>query len=354
MERTAKIDAARAAASGEQLAIGETAASPLVGDAPVLRPTASLSAATHPTVSHPAVAHPAASRPASSLAATSQSADSQSQYPLQVDKLPPFDVVEGRYRCRFARSAAELDRTLRLRYEVFNLELHEGLRASHLTGLDRDRFDAQCHHLMVEEIASGEVIGTYRMQVAGMARGGSGFYTAGEFQLDAWPREVVDRAVEIGRACVAAEHRRSPVLLLLWKGLVAYGLFNDKRYFFGCCSIPSQDVDEAARVSRYLEHHGFMSADLSVEPQPAYALRDSVRVAGWESTKIPKLFRTYLRYGAKICGRPAIDREFKTIDYLALVDLYGVDPVRVLQQFELDMRAQVAESRDAEPPSAEA
>jgi putative hemolysin len=37
--------------------------------------------------------------------------------------------------------------------------------------------------------------------------------------------------------------------------------------------------------------------------------------------KIPKLLRAYLSIGGKICGPPALDRRFKTIDFLTLVDL---------------------------------
>ena len=33
------------------------------------------------------------------------------------------------------------------------------------------------------------------------------------------------------------------------------------------------------------------------------------------------LLMGYLSLGAKICGAPAIDREFKTIDFLTLMDL---------------------------------
>jgi putative hemolysin len=35
-----------------------------------------------------------------------------------------------------------------------------------------------------------------------------------------------------------------------------------------------------------------------------------------------KLLRAYLVIGAKICGPPAIDREFGTIDFLTLLDLH--------------------------------
>jgi putative hemolysin len=37
--------------------------------------------------------------------------------------------------------------------------------------------------------------------------------------------------------------------------------------------------------------------------------------------QIPKLLKTYMAIGARICGRPAWDREFGTIDFLTLLDL---------------------------------
>jgi len=53
---------------------------------------------------------------------------------------------------------------------------------------------------------------------------------------------------------------------------------------------------------------------------------------GDASDKVPKLLRTYLAVGAKICGPPAIDREFKTIDFLTLIDLETLHP-RVRARF---------------------
>jgi putative hemolysin len=37
--------------------------------------------------------------------------------------------------------------------------------------------------------------------------------------------------------------------------------------------------------------------------------------------KIPKLLRTYMAIGARVCAPPAWDREFGTIDFLTLLDL---------------------------------
>jgi len=51
-----------------------------------------------------------------------------------------------------------------------------------------------------------------------------------------------------------------------------------------------------------------------------------------EMTRPPRLFRAYLEISARLCGPPAIDREFKTIDFLTLIDLARL-PDRVRTRF---------------------
>src|SRR5438132_905006 len=63
------------------------------------------------------------------------------------------------YLARMARSADEVRAAQRLRFEVFNLELNEGLAESHFTGLDIDPFDAVCQHLVVENVPTVEIVG---------------------------------------------------------------------------------------------------------------------------------------------------------------------------------------------------
>jgi len=79
--------------------------------------------------------------------------------------LPPQEKFsDARYEVRFVQNAAELDAVLKIRFNVFNLELGEGLNESYLTQRDQDEFDLTCHHLIVVDKKNEEVIGTYRMQ----------------------------------------------------------------------------------------------------------------------------------------------------------------------------------------------
>ena len=152
-----------------------------------------------------------------------------------------------------------------------------------------------------------------------MARGGAGFYSAAEFDIEALGDALLDRAVELGRACIDREHRNTRVLYLLWRGLAAYMLAGGYRWFFGCCSLTSTDPREGHRLHRKLGESGMLDEHHEVSVQPAY--RCAGADDGGPAPRVPKLMRMYLAYGARIASGPALDAEFGTIDYLALFDL---------------------------------
>jgi putative hemolysin len=241
-------------------------------------------------------------------------------YPVSPGSLPQASFTSGSYRLEFARTEEALDEILRLRFQVFNLELGEGLTESFVTERDEDDQDRVFHHLLIRSLKTGSVVGTYRMQTPAMAAEYAGFYSAGEFEVDALPEEVLADSVEIGRACVAKDHRNGRVLHLLWRGLASYLTWNDKRYLFGCCSLTSQDGALGDRVYRYLVREGYVLPS-QIAPLPGLECGEATSNGGAPmDCSIPPLFQSYLNMGAKVCGPPAIDRLFKTIDFLVLFD----------------------------------
>lgn len=240
-------------------------------------------------------------------------------YPRFRRCIPVPEPVPGEYSLHYATSLKELSQVQRLRYEVFNLELNEGLQESHATGLDQDAFDESCHHLYIRSEADGAIVGTYRMQTWDMAVASHGLYSATEFDFSTIPDALLRDSVEIGRACIDRPHRSLKVLYLLWKGLGGYLAHNRKRYLFGCCSLTSQDPADGIAVHRYLEQEGFLHPDLHVRALPGHECLDP-HIQPSQEGKPPRLMRAYLSLGARICGEPAIDRQFQTIDFLALFD----------------------------------
>jgi putative hemolysin len=250
----------------------------------------------------------------------------ESTYPASPEALPERILRESHYEVRFAHSRDELDSVLQLRFEVFNLELGEGLATSYETGRDADEYDDVCHHLMVVDTRNEELVGSYRMQTAEMADRYRGFYSSTLFDLSALPANVRRHSMEIGRACVARSHRSSQVLFLLWKGLAVYVAHNQLRYLFGCCSLTSQSPAEGWSVMHQIEAKGHLHEELAIVPRSRAALEPLKSPPEGPAVQLPILFRTYLRYGAKVCGPPAIDRDFKTIDYLVLLDVDSLGP----------------------------
>lgn len=240
-------------------------------------------------------------------------------------KIPGLEMRHGRYLIRFARNRFEVEQALRLRFEVFNLELGEGLESSFQTGLDRDEFDEACHHLVVLDERQAKVVGTYRLQTGEMAAAGAGFYSSGEFELSSLPDGVLENSVELGRACVDRAHRNTQVLFLLWKGIAAYVAYNCKRYLFGCCSLTSQDEELGQTVYRFLERAGALHPNFQLVPRPGMECTPSNEPLEPGEPALPKLFRIYLRFGAKVLGPPALDRTFKTIDFFVMFDVDAMD-----------------------------
>jgi putative hemolysin len=76
--------------------------------------------------------------------------------------------------------------------------------------------------------------------------------------------------------------------------------------------------------------------ELRTSPMPSYILPSASDMPE-VMAKVPKLLRTYIGIGAKICGAPALDREFGTIDFLTLLDMRELTPaarVRFLTEAE--------------------
>ena len=241
----------------------------------------------------------------------------------------PVLAATSLYRVSLAQNSEDLIQCQRLRYLVFNLELREGLSTSERSGLDVDPFDSFCDHLMVRDLETGRLVGTYRLQTGETAARNMGYY--GDQLFDFSVYDPVRREVlELGRACVHEDFRNMMVLHSLWKGIAVYATRARARYLLGCNSISSQDENYGVAMYESLKDKYLAEPSLCTRPQPGcrcHSTGEPVNI-----TRPPRLFRAYLDISAKVCGPPAIDREFKTIDFLTLVDLVKL-PDRVRTRF---------------------
>lgn len=238
--------------------------------------------------------------------------------------------IERRLEVRLAENQYEIEQTLALRYNVFNLEMGEGLPESRQAQKDRDDYDYYCDHLIVKDETNDLIVGTYRILKRSVAKENIGFYSETEFDL----RKLYDfkeEVAEVGRSCVHQDYRDGSVISLLWSGFGEYMLKNDIRYLMGCGSIHSTDPLAASQAYAYLKENNALASDeFGVVPydshrldgfDPNYIIEDKKAV----NKTIPPIIKGYVRLGAKICGYPALDRVFGTTDMFVLFDRNEID-----------------------------
>jgi putative hemolysin len=174
-----------------------------------------------------------------------------------------------------------------------------------------------------------DVVGTYRLQTGTTAAAKLGYYSAQEFDFTPFEARRAE-IIELGRACVHKNHRNLAVLGLLWKAIADYTTERGGRYLIGCSSLTSQSAAEGLALYEEFKRTYLAPAEWVTQPLPDYACPPQTPAATVPS--VPKLLRAYLSVGARICGPPAIDRQFKTIDFLTLLDLRSM-PEDVRRRF---------------------
>jgi len=217
-----------------------------------------------------------------------------------------------------AGDTGAMEAAQKLRYEVFSREYGADLGAS--GGIDRDRFDPHCRHILVTDQASGAVIATTRILLGSDAARIGGFYSEDEFDLQ---RLKANPGVfaEMGRTCVHEDYRSSAALGMLWGGIARLMQEQQVNYIIGCASISMLDGGRKAwQVAERLQSEFMAEERFHTRPRrtlPHLASHD--RSA--PNVDIPPLIKAYMRLGARVCGPPCWDPSFRCADLLVLLEV---------------------------------
>jgi putative hemolysin len=233
-----------------------------------------------------------------------------------------------RYSLLVAHDNEEVLAAQKLRHQVFADEM--GARLNSATpGLDVDRFDEYCDHLVVRDDSTGGIVGCYRMLPPDRAARAGSLYSDSEFELSALGR-LRGSLVETGRSCVHPDHRGGAVMSLMWAGIARYMLLSGHRYLAGCASVPLSDGGTyAAGVWDVLRARHYSGEDRRVTPLRPW---DSDGIVRPDRATLPPLIKGYVRLGAKVHGPPAFDADFGVADFFVMLDLHQVDE-RYLKYF---------------------
>jgi L-ornithine Nalpha-acyltransferase len=237
----------------------------------------------------------------------------------------------SRYVVKLAESDSERLGAQRLRYRVFVEEMGASVSAEE-RALRRewDDFDPFFEHVVLLDRGPGiedpldRVVGAYRVMPGWVAAEARGFYGASEYDLS--PLETCGRRVlELGRSCVAREHRGGSAMHLLWNGLAKYVLDREIEILFGLASLRGTDPEPYAEALAYLHHFHLAPEDLRVRARAnGFVAMDRMSKEAVEPARalrsIPPLIQAYLRLGGYVGEGAFVDRDFNTIDVCLLMD----------------------------------
>ena len=241
----------------------------------------------------------------------------------------------GSLEVRLITTKAELRTAQKLRYNIFYEEMSaraEGARKARK--LDQDQFDKICDHLIVVDTEAGckggEIVGTYRLLRQEVAAQNGGFYTQGEYNIDALvARHPTKNFLELGRSCVLEKYRTKRTVELLWHGIWAYTLHHKIDVMFGCASLAGTDPEAMADQLSVLK-----VANEAPDPWKVRA-HDNLYVDMGNGDdhaprkalgKLPPLIKGYLRLGAYIGDGAVVDHHFGTTDVLIVLPIENINP----------------------------
>lgn len=254
--------------------------------------------------------------------------------------ITPATLLEtDHFKVKLAENHEEVEKAQRLRYEVFNIEQGRGLKETDKFGIDFDEFDEYCLHLLVIEKTSRKVVGTYRAHLGSIANSSKGFYSSREYDIRGL-YSIADKCIELGRTCVSPDHRSGAVVALLWSGITEILVRAKLKYMLGCVSLNGTDPVLGWAIHTYIAQKYSICDEFPVKPRPGFRLgkppeakiRQVLADEPALRKQIPPLFKGYIRLGGRICGDPALDRDFGTIDFFILVDIDRV-PERYKHHF---------------------
>lgn len=234
-----------------------------------------------------------------------------------------MQVLErGRLRARLAEGAGDVLRAQALRHQCFRGR----------PGVDADRFDALCSHMLVEDAVTGAVAACYRLRGFATPEALADSYSAQFYDLRPLSR-LAFPAVEMGRFCIlpgTAPGQADPdVLRLAWAAMTRFVDAGGFGVMFGCTSFhgadPARHHAALAVLRPYLAKDGPIRRGAET-----VGLRDLTTPADARAglAGLPPVLRTYLGMGGWVSDHAVIDHDLDTLHVFTAVEVARVPAAR--------------------------
>ena len=238
-------------------------------------------------------------------------------------------LSRGRYRARLADGADDIAAAQALRHRAFIARTGAAPRPD---GLDRDRFDAVCRHVLVEETRDGTLVCCFRLLPltggADIARS----YAAQFYDLAAL--ETFDGPmVEMGRFCIRPDRKDPDILRLAWGAMTRLVDEHGVEMLFGCSSFHGTDAAAYADAFAMLRDRHLAPRRWLPRVKAPNVFRFAQRLARKPDARramlsMPPLLRSYLAMGGWVSDHAVVDRDLNTLHVFTGLEIRTIPPGR--------------------------
>jgi len=234
---------------------------------------------------------------------------------------------KGRYTARLAESRSDIEASQALRYRAFRA------KDAADTGLDADRFDAYCTHVMVEENRTGTLVACFRLLPLAAGHEIDRCYSAQFYEL-AGLRNFDGPMVEMGRFCIHPDHTDPDILRVAWGAMTRFVDENGVEMLFGCSSFRGTEADTymdafALLKDRHLAPKRFLPR-VKAPKVFRFAQRLRQRKPDRKSAmlRMPPLLKTYLVMGGWVSDHAVVDHDMNTLHVFTGLEIKAIPPAR--------------------------
>jgi len=233
-----------------------------------------------------------------------------------------------RYGARLAETQADVSAAQSLRHRAFanaNAPRDQG-------GLDQDRFDAICKHVLVEDTRDGRLVCCFRILPLKRGDDIGQSYAAQFYDLSAL-HQYNGPLVELGRFCIDPAICDPDILRVAWGALTRFVDAEGVELLIGCTSfsgtLPAPYEDAFALLK---EHH--LAPDRWVPQVKAPHIHRFADLVGHRPdthralSQMPTLLRSYLAMGGWVSDHAVIDHDLNTLHVFTGLEIGTIPDTR--------------------------
>ena len=241
-------------------------------------------------------------------------------------------LQRGRYHARLATGAEDIARAQQLRWLAFIGKRQEAAW-DQSGGIDADRFDDLCRHILIEDCDSGQLVACFRVMIFDTGAQIGTSYSAQFYELSAL-RSFEGRMLEMGRFCVHPAWQDADILRVAWGAVTRLVDAQGIEMLFGCSSFTGTAWESYRDALATLTARHIAPRRWLPKIKAPRVLRYARMLAGHTPDRkaaalsMPPLLKTYLLMGGWVSDHAVLDFDLDTLHVFTGLEIRAIPEAR--------------------------